>query len=124
MDVTQEISYLHIVPETGFVGDGASLQNHGVAKDHAQVTANWDINVDISDTELISNFTLTVEGKALNTQCSAGNKACKGADYATLSNPTADAPVTFVITTNKPDVRNGSDILRGEKTYDDASFSG
>ena len=95
-----------------------------VSKDHAEVTANWDISVDMSDTELISNFTLTVEGKALNTQCSDGNKACKGADYTTLSNPAADCPVTFVIMTNKPDVRNGSDILRGEKTYDDADFSG
>ena len=95
-----------------------------VSKDRAQVTATWDISVDMSDTELISSLSLTVEGKALNTQCSAGNKACKGADYATLSDPSADCPVTFVITTNKPDVRNGDDILRGEKTYDDADFSG
>jgi hypothetical protein len=95
-----------------------------VSKDHAEVTATWDITVDISDEELISSFVLTVEGKPLNTQCSGGNKACKGADYATLSHPDADCPVTFVITTNKPDVRNDSDILRGEKTYDDADFSG
>jgi hypothetical protein len=57
------------------------------------------------DEELISNFSLTVEGKALNTQCESGNKI-------------------FVITTNKSDVRNGSDILRGEETYDDIDFSG
>jgi hypothetical protein len=95
-----------------------------VSKDHAQVTANWEISVDMSDTELISNFTLTVEGKNLNTQCSGGNKACKGADYAVLSDPTTDCPVTFVITTNKPDERNDSDVLRGEKTYDDVSFAG
>lgn len=95
-----------------------------VSKDHAQVTASWDINVGMSDTELISNFALTIEGKALNTQCSGGNKACKAADYATLANPNADCPVTFVITTNKADVRNGNDVLRGEKTYDDADFSG
>jgi len=95
-----------------------------VSKDHAQVTAKWDISVDMSDTELISNSTLTVEGKTLNTQCSGGNKVCNGADFATLSNPLSDCPVTFVITTNKPDVRNGSDILRGEKTFDDADFSG
>jgi hypothetical protein len=74
--------------------------------------------------KLISNFTLTVEGKSLNTQCSGGNKACKGADYATLSNPSGDCPVTFAITTNKPDVKNDSDILRGEKTFDDADFTG
>jgi hypothetical protein len=95
-----------------------------VVKDHAQVTANWDMSVDMSDTELISSFTLNVEGKALDTNCSSGNKACKGAAYATLANPTADCPVNFVIATNKPDVRNDSDVLRGEKTYDDADFSG
>ncbi len=95
-----------------------------VSKDHAQVTASWDINADMSDAELISNFALTVGGKPLNTLCSGGNKACKGADYVTLSNPRADCPVTFVITTNKPDVRNGSDILRGQETYDDVDFSG
>lgn len=95
-----------------------------VRKDHAQVTAKWDITVDMSDTELISNFTLTVEGVPLNTQCSGGNKACSGAAYAALSNPTADSPVTFVVTTNKPDVRNGSNVLRGAKTHDDVTFSG
>lgn len=95
-----------------------------LSKDHTQVTATWDIKVDMSDTELISNFALTVEGKPLETLCSGGNKACKSAAYATLSNPAADCPVTFVITTNKPDVRNGSDMLRGQKTYDDVDFSG
>ncbi len=96
----------------------------GVTKDHAQVTATWDITVDTSDAELISNFTLTVEGKTLNTQCSGGNKACKSADYTRLSNPTVDCPVTFVIATNKPDVKKGSGTLGGEKTYDDVNFSG
>jgi len=95
-----------------------------VSKDRVQVTANWDIKVDISDTELIANFALTVDGKALNTQCSSGNKACKGADNATLTNSSADCPVTFVITTNGPNVRNGSAILRGDTTYDDVGFSG
>ena len=95
-----------------------------VSKDHAQVTAAWDINLDMSDTELISNFTLTVAGNPLNTQCSSGNKACKGADYITLAKPGADCPVTFVIATSKPDVQSGSDILEGHKTYDDINFTG
>jgi len=94
-----------------------------VSKDHANVTATWDIAVDMSDTEINSAFTLTVNGKTLNTQCSGGNKACKAADYATLPDPDTDAPVSFVITTNKPDVRNDSDVLRGTKTYDDVEFS-
>lgn len=92
-------------------------------KDHTQVTATWDIALDMSDEELISSFSLTVEGKALDTQCSGGNKACKSAVYVPLTNPSADCPVTFVITTNKPDERNDSDVLRGDRTYDDVEFS-
>ena len=95
-----------------------------VTKDHAQVTAAWDIAVDMSDTELISSFVLTVEGKPLDTHCSGGNKRCKDSADATLSNPSSDCPVTSVITTNKPDVRNDSGVLRGAKTYDDVYFSG
>lgn len=95
-----------------------------VSKDHAQVTAAWDIAVDMSDEELISSFSLTIEGKPLDTQCSGGNKACKGAAYATLPNPNADCPVTLVIATNKPDEQNHSDVLRGDRTYDDVEFSG
>ena len=94
-----------------------------VNKDHAQVTAAWDIAVDVSDEELISSFSLTIEGKPVDTQCSGGNKACKGATYATLTNPAADCLVTFVIATNKPDERNDSDVLRGDRTYDEVEFS-
>ena len=95
-----------------------------VSKDHAEVTAIWDISVDMSDTEVISSFELMVEGKALNTHCSGGNKECAETAYAILSNPNADCPVTFVITMNNPDSRSGDDILRGQKVYDDVYFSG
>ena len=94
-----------------------------VSKDHAQVTAAWDIALDMSDEELIASFSLTIEGKPLDTQCSGGNKACKGAAYATLTNPDADCPVTFVIATNKPDEQNDSDELRGDRAYDVVEFS-
>ncbi len=94
-----------------------------VSKDHAQVTAAWDIAVDMSDEEVISSFSLTIEGKPVDTQCSGGNKACKSAAYTTLTHADADCPVIFVIATNKPDERNDSDVLRGDKTYDDVEFS-
>lgn len=94
-----------------------------VNKDHAQVAAVWDIAVDMSDEELISSFSLTIEGKPLYTQCSGGNKACKGAGQVALTNPSADCQVTFAIATNKPDQRNDGDVLRGDRTYDDTEFS-
>jgi hypothetical protein len=58
-----------------------------VAKDHANVTAMWDIAWDMSDAEIIRAFTLTVNGKTLNTQCSGRTKACKAADYTILAHP-------------------------------------
>jgi hypothetical protein len=94
-----------------------------VTKDHDQVTAEWDVSTDMSDTEIIASFILNVEGKPLDTQCSGGNKACKSAAYATLAKPAADCPVNFVISTNKPDVYKDNDVLRGDKTYDEANFS-
>jgi hypothetical protein len=94
-----------------------------VSKDHANVTATWDVSVDMSNAEIIWAFTLTVNGKTLNTQCSGGTKVCKAADYATLAHPDVDALVSFVITTNRPDVRNASDVLRGAQAYDDVEFS-
>jgi hypothetical protein len=48
-----------------------------VSKDHANVTAMGDIAVDMSNAEIIWAFTLTVNGKTLNTQCSGGAKVCK-----------------------------------------------
>jgi hypothetical protein len=91
-----------------------------VTKDHDQVTATWDIIAD--NPELIASFTLTVEGKALDTNCSSGNSQCNGAAHATLAKPDQDCPVTFVITTNAPQEKHGEDVLRGNRTSDDVEF--
>jgi hypothetical protein len=45
-----------------------------VTKDGARATGQWDVSVDFSDADLIADFTLTVEGKNLNTRCAGGNK--------------------------------------------------
>jgi hypothetical protein len=93
-----------------------------VGKDHGQVKATWDIQADESDTQLISNFVLTVEGKKVDTQCSGGNKACTGAAFAQLAHPGKDCPVTFVIMTNGAETQEGSDVLRGDHVFDDVEF--
>ena len=94
-----------------------------VGKDHGQAKATWDIQADGSDTELIANFVLTVEGKKVDTQCSGGNKACNGAAFVQLAHPTKDCPVTFVIMTNGPETKEGNDVLRGDHVFDDVEFS-
>lgn len=91
-----------------------------VTKDHAQVTATWKISVDMS--ELIAGFTLNVEGKALDTNCSSGNSECNGAAEATLAKPEQDCPVSFAISTNAPEEKHGEDVLRGDRTFDDVEF--
>jgi hypothetical protein len=50
-----------------------------VSKDRANVTATWDIPVNMSNAEIIWSLTLTVNGKTLNTQCSGGTKVYKAA---------------------------------------------
>jgi hypothetical protein len=91
-----------------------------VAKDHAQVTATW--NISVGNPELIAGFTLNVEGKPLETTCSSGNSQCNGAAQATLSKPDQDCPVSFVIMTNTPEEKHGDDVLRGNRTFDDVEF--
>lgn len=91
-----------------------------VAKDHAQVTATWNITVD--NPELIASFTLNVEGKSLDTNCSSGNSQCHGAAETTLLKPDQDCPVSFVIMTNSPEEKHGDDVLRGNRTFDDVEF--
>jgi polyisoprenoid-binding protein YceI len=94
-----------------------------VSKDGARAVGQWDISVDISDTDLIASFVLTVDGKNLNTQCAGGNKHCRAADFVTLSNPDEDCEVTFVITTNRPEERHGDGVLLGGHRFDDCDFS-
>lgn len=47
-----------------------------------------------------------------------------GADLVTLSNPAEDCAVCFVITTNRPDSRDGNAVLRAQNTYDSIDFVG
>lgn len=51
--------------------------------------ANWDIALDMSDAELISNFALNVDGKPLDTQCSHRTQAAayRADDESEPSNP-------------------------------------
>ena len=95
-----------------------------VRKYQAQVLAEWDVAVDMSDPEVISAFTLTLGGAPLFTPGCRGQKAVKGADIATISNPTEDCPVCFVVSTNRPDSRDGAEVLLGENAFDEVNFSG
>jgi hypothetical protein len=95
-----------------------------VEKEGANVTARYDLRVPIDTTELLASFELNVEGKNL-IDTFLPQKAFTGTKFHILANPSADAEVTFAITTNDADAEpeDGEDTLRGERKNDDVSFS-
>jgi hypothetical protein len=93
-----------------------------VEKDGANVTARYDIRIPVDTSELLASFELNVEGKNL-IDTFLPQKTFTGTKFYILTNPLADAPVTFAITTNETWTADGTDKLRGQKTYDDVSFS-
>jgi hypothetical protein len=93
-----------------------------VEKDGANITARYDLRIPAATTELLASFELNVEGKNL-IDTFLPQKAFTGTKFHILTNPSADAPVTFAITTNETWTADGTGNLRGQKTYDDVSFS-
>ena len=94
-----------------------------VAKDGANVTARYNLSVDMSSIELLASFQLNVDGTNLIGDFIA-QKAFTGTQFHILADPAKDAEVTFAITTNLPWDTDGEDTLRGEKQFDDVSFEG
>jgi len=93
-----------------------------VEKDGVNVTARYNLRIRMETTELLASFELNVEGKNLIGTFQP-QKEFTGTKFHVLTNPSADAPVTFAITTNEMWTTDGSDTLRGQKKYDDVSFS-
>lgn len=93
-----------------------------VEKDGANVTARYNLRIPVETTELLASFELNVEGKNL-IDTFLPQKAFAGTKFYVLTNPSADAPVTFAITTNETRTADGSGELRGQKKYDEVSFS-
>jgi len=93
-----------------------------VGKDGPNVTARFNLRIPMDTTELLATFELNVEGKNL-IDTFLPQKAFKGTKFHILTNPSADAPVTFAITTNETWTADGSDKLSGQKKVNDVSFS-
>lgn len=93
-----------------------------VEKDGANITARYNLRIPMDTTEVLASFELNVEGKNL-IDTFLPQKAFDGTKFYILTNPSADAPVTFAITTNEMWTADGRDTLSGQKKYDEASFS-
>ena len=93
-------------------------------KDHSIVKATYDISAPIASPALIAAFQISVDGTDLISNFLPGESRFNGAQFHTLTNPDQDAPVSFSISSNEGWVAADSDVLRGNRTFDDTEFSG
>ena len=93
-------------------------------KDHASVKVTYDLSVPMGGPALIADFQVTVEGTDLIGGMLPGQTAFNGVRFHTLAKPDQDATVSFTMSTSQGWTAGDQDILSGEKTFDDADFSG
>jgi len=93
-------------------------------KDHASVKVTYDLSVPVGGPALIADFQVTVDGTDLISGFIPCQTAFNGAKFHTLADPTKDATISFSISSNQDWNASDDDVLRGEKDYDDAEFSG
>jgi len=94
-------------------------------KDGSSVKATYDVGVPVGGAALIAAFSLTVDGKELIDQNRwvAGQVRFNGAKFTRLQNPHKNVTVTFSISSNEGWTAADSDVLRGERHFDDVSFT-
>ena len=93
-------------------------------KDHATVKVTYDLSVPVGGPALIADFQATVDGTDLISGMLPGQAAFNGVKFHTLAKPDQDATVSFTMSTSQGWSEGDQDTLRGEKTYDEADFSG
>jgi hypothetical protein len=93
-------------------------------KDGASVKATYDLQVPVGGLALIASFTLAVDGKELidQTHWIPGQIRYNGTQFTELDRPDKDVTVAFSISSNEGWNAADSDILRGDKRFDDVSF--
>jgi hypothetical protein len=92
-------------------------------KDHASVKATYDLSVPIGGAALIADFQISVDGKDLITDFIHGQTQFTGSRFHTLSHPHRAARVSFSMSSNQGWTSSNSDVLLGEKVYDEVHFS-
>jgi hypothetical protein len=93
-------------------------------KDHASVKVTYDLKVPMGGPALIADFQATVDGTDLISGLLPGQSALNGIKFHTLAKPDQDATVSFAMSTSQGWSAGDEDTLRGEKTFDEADFSG
>ena len=93
-----------------------------ISKESKMVKVNYHLEVPAGGVELISDFSVFVDGKDAIEEKAAGNTKFFGTVFAKLEDETADCPVGFSVTSNTDFSASDSDVLRGNHRFDDASF--
>lgn len=92
-------------------------------KDQTIVKATYDLSVPVGGPALIADFQLSVDGTDLISGFIPGQSAFNGAKFHTLPHPEQDATVSFSMSSSQGWTASDNDVLRGDRTYDDAEFS-
>jgi len=92
-------------------------------KDHASVKVTYDLSVPVGGPALIAAFQIAVDGTNLISDFMPGQTAFNGAQFHTLSSPDKDATVSFSLSSNQDWNASDSDVLRGDRVFDDSEFS-
>jgi hypothetical protein len=93
-------------------------------KDRANVKATYHLSVPAGSPALIADFQMTVDGTDLMSGVIPGQTGLSGIRYHVLAHPEKDAPVSFTMSSNQGWTKGDDDVLRGDKTYDEADFAG
>jgi hypothetical protein len=93
-------------------------------KDGASVKASYDLEVPVAGPALIASFTLAVGSKELIDQVHwiAGQVRFNGTQFTQLDHPGKNVTVAFSISSNEGWNAADSELLRGEKRFDEVSF--
>ena len=93
-------------------------------KDGASVKASYDLDLPVGGPALIASYSLVVDGKELIDQVHwiSGQVRYSGAQFTQLDHPDQNVIVAFSISSNEGWNDADSDILRGEKRFDEVSF--
>jgi hypothetical protein len=95
-------------------------------KDGANVNVTYDLRVPVGGPALIASFSLAVDGKELidQTHWVPGQVQFSGTQFTQLQHPESDVTVAFSISSNEGWTAANSDVLRGERRFDEVVFSG
>jgi hypothetical protein len=91
-------------------------------KDHAQVKATYDLQVPPGSAALIADIQITVDGTNLISGFLPGQTRFNGSRFHTLAHPEQDASVSFSMSSNQGWTASDSDVLRGDRVFDDVEF--